>query len=44
MHQIGVIPMPPAISTVWGASSVSGKWLRGPPTWKVWPTRACSTM
>lgn len=26
----GVIPIPPASSSVWSASSTSGKWLRGP--------------
>ena len=44
MHQIGVMPMPPAIRTVWAASSLSGKLLRGALILSVLPTRSSSWM
>ena len=44
MHQIGVIPMPPAIRTVWPARSSSLKLLRGPVMVTSWPTRSSLCM
>ena len=38
MHQIGVIPIPPAISTVCAASSLKRKLLRGALIFRVLPT------
>jgi hypothetical protein len=44
MHQIGVMPMPPASRMVWRASSLSGKLLRGALILSVRPTRSSSWM
>jgi hypothetical protein len=38
MHQIGVMPMPPATRTMCSAFSTSGKLLRGALILMSWPT------
>jgi hypothetical protein len=38
MHQMGVMPMPPANRTTWLAFSTSGKLLRGALIWNDLPT------
>ena len=42
MHSSGVMPMPPATSTVWAASSIRPKWLRGALMRRPMPTRSKS--
>ena len=42
MHQIGVMPMPPANRMTWLASSFSAKLLRGALILSVLPTRSSS--